>query len=65
MSIELGKMLGATVLATTRNPNKVAKMQEIGADHVRLMTVKLLPRCSPIIPEGGYGSRTRRYNHIV
>lgn len=34
MSIELGKMLGATVLATVRNPNKVAKMKEIGADHV-------------------------------
>ncbi len=52
MSIELGKMLGATVLATTRNPNKVAKMQEIGADHVLIDDGKIAAKVHPIIPEG-------------
>ncbi|WP_155285956.1 zinc-binding dehydrogenase [Lacticaseibacillus zhaodongensis] len=52
MSIALGKMLGATVLATTRNPNKVAKMQEIGADHVLIDDGKIAAKVHTIVPAG-------------
>lgn len=34
MSIALGKMIGAKVIATTRNSAKVAKLQALGADQV-------------------------------
>jgi NADPH:quinone reductase-like Zn-dependent oxidoreductase len=35
-AIQMAKLLGATVVSTTRNPEKVEKIRKLGADHVIL-----------------------------
>ena len=52
MSIALGKMRGATVIATTRNPDKVAKLKAVGANHVLIDDGKLAPQVANIFPNG-------------
>lgn len=52
MSIALAKMVGATVLATTRNPAKVDKLKAFGATHVLIDDGKLAPQVHKLLPDG-------------
>lgn len=48
----IAKDLGLTVLATTRNPQKVEALQENGAHHVLLDTGEVSPQVRELYPEG-------------
>lgn len=52
MSIGLGKMLGATVLATTRSQGKVEQMTKLGADHVLIDNGNIADQVHAILPNG-------------
>ncbi|WP_056988904.1 zinc-binding dehydrogenase [Lacticaseibacillus camelliae] len=52
MSIGLAKMLGATVLATTRSQAKVAKLTAMGADHVLIDDGHIAAQVHDLLPEG-------------
>lgn len=52
MSIGLGKMLGATVLATTRSREKAAAMQQQGADHVLIDAGQIATQVHALVPAG-------------
>jgi NADPH:quinone reductase len=51
-AIALGKKQGMTVLATTRNPQKVTTLREHGADHVIIDTGKIADDVKRLIPGG-------------
>ncbi|HEY4385549.1 MAG TPA: zinc-binding dehydrogenase, partial [Ktedonobacteraceae bacterium] len=51
-AIALGKSLGMTVLATTRNQQKVATLREHGADHVIIDTGKIADEVKRLVPGG-------------
>ncbi|UYZ63098.1 zinc-binding alcohol dehydrogenase family protein [Hymenobacter weizhouensis] len=52
MAAQLAKHLGLTVLATTRNPAKAARLRQAGADHVVLDTGTLAPEVRRLCPQG-------------
>ena len=52
LSIHLARHIGAIVIATTRNPDKVAHLKDNGADHVLLDDGLIKPQLQTIFPEG-------------
>jgi NADPH:quinone reductase-like Zn-dependent oxidoreductase len=52
MAIALGKMLGATVIATTRSQGKVARMEELGADKVLIDDGNIADQVHAFLPAG-------------
>jgi len=52
LSIHLARRIGATVIATTRNPDKVAHLKDNGADHVLLDDGLIKTQLQTIFPQG-------------
>jgi NADPH:quinone reductase len=48
----LAKRRGMTVLATTRNPNKIAALKAVGVDHVVIDDGEVAPRVREVMPAG-------------
>lgn len=52
LACQLAKSLGATVISTTRNPNKTEALLSNGADHVLLDNGNLSPSLRELLPQG-------------
>lgn len=52
LSCQLAKAKGLTVIATTRNPNKLQKLEDNGADHVVIDNGRIEEKIKNIFPAG-------------
>ena len=51
-AVNIAAHAGAKVIATTRNPQRIAKLEELGAQRVELEATELSPRIRELAPEG-------------
>jgi len=54
-AVNIAVHAGANVIATTRNPQRLAKLQAIGAQHVELETAELSRRIRALFQQGVHG----------